>query len=243
MLRKRQSLEGKGLIPRNEPCSHSRCKDENNKWSKLINTTNHRLQETVEMTNAKRNERDSDKGPEMPSAGWMTDALEIADGILAEGEGDLTKMGEFEDVEYKVSKMPWWNKGRTLTVRSIPCSARLILPFNTRGKHSASWMAYSLPLQSICEIGNEPDFPRRSLQAKARVPILLCCSLPPLPPSLSQRLQQQVLRQDKTQCPCYEHLLLPIRGRRTTKRSLQRPELRPCNRRQQFKTQPPFTSV
>jgi kinetochore protein Mis13/DSN1 len=55
------------------------------------------------LTNAKRNERDSDRGPDMTNAGWMTDALQIADGILAEGEGDLTKMGEFEDVEFKVS--------------------------------------------------------------------------------------------------------------------------------------------
>ena len=39
----------------------------------------------------------------MTNAGWMTDALQIAEGIIAEGEGDLTKMGEFEDVEFKVS--------------------------------------------------------------------------------------------------------------------------------------------
>jgi len=71
----------------------------------LIGSTNRRLQETVEVTNAKRNERDEDKGPEMTEAGWMTDALQIAEDVLAKGEGDLTKMGEFEDVEFKVRKL------------------------------------------------------------------------------------------------------------------------------------------
>lgn len=33
----------------------------------------------------------------------MKDALSLADEIVQGGEGDLTSMGEFADVEYKVS--------------------------------------------------------------------------------------------------------------------------------------------
>lgn len=33
----------------------------------------------------------------------MADALAVADRVIAEGEGDLSAMGEFADVEFKVS--------------------------------------------------------------------------------------------------------------------------------------------
>lgn len=36
---------------------------------------------------------------------WMQQAFELADGIIAEGDGDLSNMGEFADVEYKVGLM------------------------------------------------------------------------------------------------------------------------------------------
>lgn len=36
----------------------------------------------------------------------MVDALEVAEGIIEGGDGDLTDMGEFHDVEFKVSRFP-----------------------------------------------------------------------------------------------------------------------------------------
>lgn len=48
--------------------------------------------------------RKIDADPDMSTAArWMQDALELADSVIEAGEGDLTEMGEFPDVEYKVS--------------------------------------------------------------------------------------------------------------------------------------------
>lgn len=50
--------------------------------------------------------RSKNAEPVMTSApGWMADALKVANAVIAEGEGDLSAMGEFTDVEYKVSGM------------------------------------------------------------------------------------------------------------------------------------------
>jgi hypothetical protein len=51
---------------------------------------------------AKRAKADLD--PNMSRAsGWMQDALRLAESVIEAGEGDLTEMGEFPDVEFKVS--------------------------------------------------------------------------------------------------------------------------------------------
>ena len=36
---------------------------------------------------------------------WMREALAVADQVIAEGDGDLSAMGEFADVEYKVCRV------------------------------------------------------------------------------------------------------------------------------------------
>jgi hypothetical protein len=48
--------------------------------------------------------RSKNAEPVMTTApGWMADALKVANAVIAQGEGDLSAMGEFTDVEYKVS--------------------------------------------------------------------------------------------------------------------------------------------
>jgi hypothetical protein len=79
----------------------ARSKEENNQWARLVNHTNTRLHATI---NRMKEKKAKDELPDVTGTGWMEDALKLADGILAEGDGDLTKMGEFEDVEFKVSR-------------------------------------------------------------------------------------------------------------------------------------------
>lgn len=45
--------------------------------------------------------------PDMSTASeWMKDAMKLAESVIEAGEGDLTEMGEFPDVEFKVSHSP-----------------------------------------------------------------------------------------------------------------------------------------
>ena len=46
----------------------------------------------------------ADLDPNMSTASsWMQDAMKLANSVIEAGEGDLTEMGEFPDVEFKVS--------------------------------------------------------------------------------------------------------------------------------------------
>jgi hypothetical protein len=45
-----------------------------------------------------------DRDPDMSTAdGWMNEALILAEEIIGGGDGGLMDMGEFHDVEFKVS--------------------------------------------------------------------------------------------------------------------------------------------
>ena len=47
----------------------------------------------------------ADLTPSMSTAsGWMQEAMRLAESVIEAGEGDLTEMGEFPDVEFKVSQ-------------------------------------------------------------------------------------------------------------------------------------------
>lgn len=49
----------------------------------------------------------ADLDPNMSTASsWMQDAMKLANSVIEAGEGDLTEMGEFSDVEFKVSPVP-----------------------------------------------------------------------------------------------------------------------------------------
>lgn len=76
-----------------------RCRKETSQWSSIVNATL-RKRETVHKAAVVK--RSTNEEPDVDGAGWMVDALDLADEILADGEGDLTKMGDFEDVEFKV---------------------------------------------------------------------------------------------------------------------------------------------
>jgi hypothetical protein len=65
-----------------------------------VNGANRRQAEVIERLHIKRTKN---ADPVMSNApGWMADALKVANAVIARGEGDLSSMGEFADVEYKV---------------------------------------------------------------------------------------------------------------------------------------------
>ncbi|ORY35684.1 Mis12-Mtw1 protein family-domain-containing protein [Naematelia encephala] len=81
-----------------------RCKEEENQWTGLINRANRKQADTIEMLNNKK-ARDAEPNQDGLEHEWMREAFELADGIVAEGEGDLVGMGEFADVEFKVDSL------------------------------------------------------------------------------------------------------------------------------------------
>ena len=78
-----------------------RCKEENYQWSIVTTRSNRKQAETVERTQAKQ--RANAEPSLSPADGWMVQALDMAEGVIAQGQGDLSAMGEFADVEFKVS--------------------------------------------------------------------------------------------------------------------------------------------
>lgn len=79
----------------------SRCKDECNEWARLRLDTDRERRATADRMAKKAK---AEWAPHMATASqWMQDALDMAEGVIEAGEGDLTEMGEFPDVEYKVS--------------------------------------------------------------------------------------------------------------------------------------------
>lgn len=118
-----------------------RCKEENNQWTSLIGRANRKQVDVVDRITRKRAanaEPDTSRAEQ-----WMKDALGLAQGILAEGEGDLSAMGEFADVEYKVS---------------LQHSPRLRMEAKGSGRYTA-------PIESSCApiLSPSTTFPRRHL--------------------------------------------------------------------------------
>lgn len=77
-----------------------RARNEDAQWTSLIRRANAKQAETSAHLIQKMNsgfEPDLSKSDE-----WVRTAFELAEEIIGEGEGDLTSLGEFSDVEYKV---------------------------------------------------------------------------------------------------------------------------------------------
>lgn len=140
-----------------------RCKDEDRQWAKIINRTNQKFHQAIDDTKAKRNKNAE---PDLREAGWLTDALRVADEIIAEGEGDLTKMGEFDDVEFKVGLVGYW-RGVHADDRSTRCSARRMSRCNTRGRLNVFSTESSRRSRPTCAGENGTDRTRSYPQAKA----------------------------------------------------------------------------
>lgn len=78
-----------------------RCKDECNEWGRSKLETDRERRAKLDLMAKKRK---ATLLPDMSAADqWMNDALALAESVIEAGEGDLTEMGEFPDVEYKVS--------------------------------------------------------------------------------------------------------------------------------------------
>ncbi|CAD6568451.1 MAG: hypothetical protein TREMPRED_004543 [Tremellales sp. Tagirdzhanova-0007] len=77
-----------------------RCKQEDAQWSSLIKRANAKQGEGIERL---RSKKATNAEPDLSRAEpWLREALGVADQAIGEGEGDLSAMGEFADVEYKV---------------------------------------------------------------------------------------------------------------------------------------------
>ncbi|RSH82300.1 hypothetical protein EHS25_006010 [Saitozyma podzolica] len=80
-----------------------RSKEEHSQWAARVHRANQRQAEVLDHLHVKRSKNAE---PVMTSApGWMADALTVANAVIAQGEGDLSAMGEFTDVEYKVDTL------------------------------------------------------------------------------------------------------------------------------------------
>ena len=201
-----------------------RCKDEDRQWAKIINRTNQKFHQAIDDTKAKRNKNAE---PDLRDAGWMTDALKVADGIIAEGEGDLTKMGEFEDVEFKVGRRK--NNECTADSRWTLYSDRLMSPCSTRGRLNGSSTASSRHSLPTYADGNGTERRRQYRQAKAMVRTQSPCWQ--LQPRLPLRRPTPLARRPKarkTLCSCSAHWRLQILRRKTTRLSPPRRASHPC---------------
>jgi hypothetical protein len=79
-----------------------RCKQEIREWGSINDRTNHRNLKFIAQLEKKKQ---LNTPPDLSSAEtWMQDALKLAEEIIADGDGDLTSVGEFADVEYKVGR-------------------------------------------------------------------------------------------------------------------------------------------
>jgi hypothetical protein len=189
-----------------------RCKDEQRQWVRIINRTKQKLDQAVVDTHAKRNKNAE---PDLRDAGWMTDALRIADEIIAEGDGDLTKMGEFEDVEFKVGALVW--AGYAADRRWTRCSARRMSPCNTRGRRNAFSTVSSRRLRPTCEDGNgmgcRPHCRQEKAMGRTRSP---CWQL--RPHRRPRRPPLRGHRAKRIRCSCSALWRLRTRRRKTTRR-------------------------
>jgi kinetochore protein Mis13/DSN1 len=84
-----------------------RSKEENSAWKSIKGAFTKHQKDTVEQVKRKSMLLETAEGqqrPDMTGAdAWLLQAVAFADGIIAEGEGDLADKGEFADVEFKVS--------------------------------------------------------------------------------------------------------------------------------------------
>lgn len=83
-----------------------RCKDECNEWARYLMAAKSLRKTTVDsITKKAKLDKDPDMTPLLSSSeSWMGQALQLAEDVIESGEGDLLEMGEFHDVEYKVSQ-------------------------------------------------------------------------------------------------------------------------------------------
>ncbi|KAK4689186.1 kinetochore protein Mis13/DSN1, partial [Tremellales sp. Uapishka_1] len=78
-------------------------KREDAQWSGLIRQANAKQHTTIQRLSEKSR---LNEDPTMVTAeGWMQDAMTLAQAVIDQGEGDLSSMGEFADVEYKVDTL------------------------------------------------------------------------------------------------------------------------------------------
>jgi hypothetical protein len=103
-----------------------RCKDEDRQWSSVISRANRKQQQLMARLREKHDEPDISDAP-----GWMQQAFAVAERFIAEGEGDLSAMGEFEDVEYKVSDFLAAPFKMTVLIKILGGHIVAIVPFCT----------------------------------------------------------------------------------------------------------------
>ena len=81
-----------------------RSKAEKSAWTAIKQRFNRHHIETVEACQKRQAANATSDKPDMSGADeWVVGALALADGLIKEGAGELAGMGEFADVEYKVS--------------------------------------------------------------------------------------------------------------------------------------------
>ena len=149
---------------------------------------------------------------------WMQDAMKLAESVIEAGEGDLTEMGEFPDVEFKVSLISPALRGHELELtwdcRSMRYIKLHIWLFNTINKLHDSWMGYSLHSVPTSVYGNDtvpiPNLPHHVIQTIHLISPL--SSNPPHPPHRSKHNHRAI------RYICSGHWLVPKRPKRPTKR-------------------------
>ncbi|WVF67485.1 hypothetical protein IAT40_002241 [Kwoniella sp. CBS 6097] len=78
-------------------------KEEGAHWNALIKSTNAKQDSTIHRL---RQKKAVDSVPDMSKADdWVKETMRFAEGVIAQGEGDLSEVGEFADVEYKVDTL------------------------------------------------------------------------------------------------------------------------------------------
>jgi hypothetical protein len=202
--------------------------------------------------------RSKNAEPVMTSApGWMADALTVANAVIAQGEGDLSAMGEFTDVEYKVSgARPYLNHpgaAEAIYLRptlpqpdpadASPRSTRSIKPCtpacNSPGRRLASSTVSSRPSLPISGIASVSVSPPPSRQRTRTGSIQSRYSPLPKPPSPPPRLLPvepvpvlvPVLDLlDPIPWRCFVRWHRRMRSRRARRLSLQRQKSRLCLR-------------
>lgn len=180
--------------------------------------------------------------PDLSTASlWMQDALRLADEVIAAGEGDLTAMGEFPDVEYKVCRMflscsgcrtSWVTAhGKTSKLNMVYRWTRYIrartLRCNSRNRHHAISTVSLLPFPTISAIAIAVVSARARAAMQRRSRMIQICqtsprSYPPLRPA--QVRQHHVIAIPST---CSAHWPVPTRPAFPKRQSLLLPPSSP----------------
>lgn len=83
-----------------------RCKDEDRHWSALIHRANRKQTEVVNAISKKTASQSVPSFSDLPESDlWMSRALQLANDVLGQGDGELASHGDFEDVEFKVDSL------------------------------------------------------------------------------------------------------------------------------------------